>query len=157
MHVLRRYLEYVERQGTASGDATDGLFESPFEVEVATRLADAGYQLDPQVGVSGFRIDLGVRRPGSPSVYLAGIECDGAAYHSSKSARDRDRLREEILRDLGWEIIRVWSTDWFRDPAKETDKLIHALKKLEARPMRFDHEEVLFGASRPESLVRAAA
>ena len=137
-------------QDSASGDPTERPFESPFESEVATRLIDAGYKVDPQVGVSGFRIDLGVRRPSSPSVYLAGVECDGAAYHSSKSARDRDRLREEILRDLGWEIIRVWSTDWFRNPARETDKLIQALVKLERKPMRLAHEELLFGILHPE-------
>ena len=61
---------------------------------------------------------------------LAGIECDGAQYHSSKSARDRDRLREEILNGLGWTILRVWSTDWFENPDEETRKLIVKLKTL---------------------------
>lgn len=66
---------------------------------------------------------IGVRHPQWPHGYILGIECDGAAYHSSKSARDRDRLREEILTNLGWEIYRIWSTDWFGDPRHEADKL----------------------------------
>ena len=100
-----------------------------------------GYKVDLQVGVSrkeerrqNFRIDLGVRHPDHPERFLAGIECDGAAYHSSKSARDRDRLREEVLKSLGWELVRVWSTDWFDNPALETDRLVRKLEELRLRP-----------------------
>ena len=97
--------------------------------------------MDLQVGVSrkeerrqNFRIDLGVRHPDHPERFLAGIECDGAAYHSSKSARDRDRLREEVLNSLGWELVRVWSTDWFDNPALETERLVRKLEELRLRP-----------------------
>jgi hypothetical protein len=82
------------------------------------------------VGVSGYRIDLGVIDPERPGQFLAGVECDGSAYHSSRSARDRDRLREEVLRGLGWTIVRVWSTDWFDDPNRETEKLAKRLQEL---------------------------
>jgi len=78
----------------------------------------------------GYRIDLGVRNADKPTVYLAGIECDGAGYHSSKSARDRDRLRQDCLKKKGWEILRVWSTDWFDDPDGQTDKLASQLEEL---------------------------
>jgi very-short-patch-repair endonuclease len=92
-----------------------------------------GYKVDLQIGVSTFRIDLGVRHPDHPERFLAGIECDGAAYHSSKSARDRDRLREEMLTSFGWAILRVWSTDWFDNPDGETEKLAQKLEELRGR------------------------
>lgn len=96
VRILKRYFEYAERGGYAEVDA-NGKADSDFEVEVARRLSDEGFQVDHQVGVSGFRIDLGVRHPDHPERFIAGVECDGAAYHSSKSARDRDRIREDIL------------------------------------------------------------
>jgi very-short-patch-repair endonuclease len=131
VRALKKYLEYVEARGRALADSTGAVEESVFEREVAARLEARGYTVDRQVGVSGYRIDLGVRHPLHPSRYLAGIECDGAAYHSSKSARDRDRLREEVLRGLGWNILRVWSTDWFHAPGAETDKLAKRLDDLQ--------------------------
>lgn len=76
-----------------------------------------------QVGVGGFRIDLGIRAPDSDR-YVLGVECDGAAYHSSKTARDRDRLRQQVLENLGWNIHRVWSTDWIKDPVREVEKVL---------------------------------
>jgi len=75
-------------------------------------------------------LDIGVKNPLSPNDFIAAIECDGAAYHSTKSARDRDRLRQEILENLGWNIIRIWSTDWFRDPNAELDRVSGELKRL---------------------------
>jgi hypothetical protein len=138
---LKAYLEYAETKGRALAHAAGGEPDSDFEVEVADRLRIRGYKVDLQVGVSrkeerrqNFRIDLGVRHPDHPERFLAGIECDGAAYHSSKSARDRDRLREEVLRSLGWELVRVWSTDWFDNPALETEKLVRKLEELRLRP-----------------------
>src|SRR5262249_3075076 len=80
-----------------------------------------------------FRIDLGIRHPDYPERFLAGVECDGARYHASKSARDRDRLREEVLCGLGWDLVRVWSTDWFDNPARETDKLVKRLEELRSK------------------------
>jgi very-short-patch-repair endonuclease len=109
--------------------------DSDFEIEVAERLRRKDFPVDTQIGVSGYKIDLGVRHPDYPGRFLAGIECDGATYHRSKSARDRDRLREEVLRSLGWDIIRVWSTDWFDNPDAQTDKLVKLLNELRARPI----------------------
>jgi hypothetical protein len=77
---------------------------------------------------------LGVRHPDHPVCYLVGIECDGARYHSSKSARDRDRLREEVLAGLGWQLLRVWSTDWFDNPDLQTERLVKRLEELRHRP-----------------------
>ncbi len=135
VHVLKRYVEYAERQGYAEVRA-DAVADSDFEIEVARRLRVANFQVDYQVGVSGFRIDLGVRHPDHPERFIAGIECDGAAFHSSKSARDRDRLREEILTGLGWNILRVWSTDWFDDPELQTQNILRRIEELRARPVQ---------------------
>src|SRR5208282_2192535 len=134
--VLKRYLEYAETRGRAAVEETGTEPESNFEWEVGQRLRLRGYKLDFQIGVSGYKIDLGVRHPDYPDRFLAGVECDGASYHSSKSARDRDRLREEVLRGLGWEILRVWSTDWFDNPELETNKLAAKLEQLRSGPPR---------------------
>ncbi|TGV63068.1 DUF559 domain-containing protein, partial [Mesorhizobium sp. M00.F.Ca.ET.158.01.1.1] len=76
-----------------------------------------------------------IRHPDHPEMFLAGIECDGAQYHSSKSARDRDRLREEVLRGLGWNVLRVWSTDWFDNPDAQTEKPLKRLEELRTSPI----------------------
>ncbi len=102
--------------------------ESPFEIQVCDSLRDKGYIVHPQVGCSGYRIDLGVIDPERPGRYLLGIECDGANYHRSKTARDRDKLREGILIGLGWTIHRVWSTDWWERPADELARIEAAIE-----------------------------
>lgn len=130
MHVLKRYLEYAERRGRAGIGNPVGRPDTDFEVAVAERLRRAGFEVDYQIGVSGYKIDLGIRSDDRPSRYIVGIECDGITYHSGKSARDRDRLREEVLNALGWKILRVWSTDWFANPQAETRKLVARIVEL---------------------------
>jgi hypothetical protein len=129
---LRDYLEYA-RSGTLS-IAEDNAREpdSDFEVSVMDVLRGRGYEVTPQLGVAGYRIDIAVKHPERPGVYLAAIECDGASYHSALSVRDRDRIRQEILESLGWRgrIWRIWSADWFRAPHQETEKLIQFLDDL---------------------------
>ncbi len=123
--VLKAYLAYAQTGRLEAGVVRDGEQpDSDFEVFVRDRLLAAGYEAVPQVGVAGYRIDLAVRDPRSPATFLLGIECDGASYHSSRSARDRDILRQQVLESLGWTIYRIWSTDWFRDPEGQTRKLI---------------------------------
>ena len=122
--VLRDYLEYARTARLDPGWMSDREPESDFEVSVARGLEAYGYDAVPQVGVSGYFVDLGIRHPDFPGHFLLGIECDGATYHSARSARDRDRLREEVLRGQGWILYRVWSTDWFRDPKGEMRKLV---------------------------------
>ncbi|WP_424862366.1 DUF3320 domain-containing protein [Streptomyces sp. MMS24-I29] len=114
---LKRYLQYAQHGPqvlqTQAADP-DAAPESPFEEEVLDALRGWGYSVQPQVGVAGFRIDMAVRHPAAPGSYALGIECDGAMYHSSRAARDRDRLRESVLSDLGWKLHRIWGTDWYR-------------------------------------------
>lgn len=115
---LKHFLDYAMRGAVAlpgAGCGRIGEHESPFEAAVATALEARGWQLHPQVGVSSFRIDLGVVHPDAPGRYLCGLECDGATYHRSATARDRDLLREQVLKGLGWTLVRIWSTDWWQD------------------------------------------
>lgn len=104
--------------------------DSDFEIAVASTLGSAGFDCVPQVGVAGFFIDIAVRDPGSPGRYLMGIECDGASYHSGKSVRDRDRLRQTILEGLGWRIRRIWSTDWYKNPDAVIQPILRELGSL---------------------------
>jgi len=71
-----------------------------------------------------------VKHPLKPGTFILGIECDGASYHSGRSARDRDRLRQEILVNLGWKIHRIWSTDWFRNRDGEIKRLTRRIEDL---------------------------
>lgn len=122
--VLKAYLAYAQTGRLEAGMETGREPDSDFEVFVRDRLRVAGYDAVPQVGVAGYFIDLAVRDPRSPATFLLGIECDGASYHSCRSARDRDILRQQVLEELGWTIYRIWSTDWFRDPEGQTSKLL---------------------------------
>lgn len=129
---LRNYLEYARTGSLTSIDETGREPDSDFEISVMNVLKLRGYEVTPQLGVAGYRIDIAVKHPDTPGSYLAAIECDGASYHSALSVRDRDRIRQEVLESLGWRgrIWRIWSTDWFRTPRQETDKLICFLENL---------------------------
>ena len=123
---LARYLDYAERGVVALElDVPDspGDAKSPFEEEVLRSLQAMGHDVIPQVGVAGYRIDIGVRHPNEPGRFLLGIESDGAAYHSAKDARSRDRLRQQVLEGLGWRLHRVWSTAWYSDRRGEEHRL----------------------------------
>jgi very-short-patch-repair endonuclease len=133
---LKDFLSFAERGRRALNETVGGSlggYDSPFEQAVARALRDRGWSVNTQIGVSRFRIDLGIVHPDFPGDYVAGVECDGASYHSSASARDRDKVREEILRARGWHIERVWSTDWWIDAASVLDRLHATLeRRLEA-------------------------
>ncbi|WP_082487021.1 DUF3320 domain-containing protein [Methylobacterium sp. Leaf89] len=133
---FKHFLEFADRGSRALAEAfapTGGEVESPFEAAVMAALRAKGWTVHAQIGVSGFRIDLGIVHPDAPGRYLAGIECDGATYHRSATARDRDRLREHVLTDLGWRIRRVWSTAWWSDAAGALAQLDRRLREdLEA-------------------------
>ncbi|WP_198290680.1 AAA domain-containing protein [Methylophilus sp. 5] len=132
---LKAYLDFalngtrvLAKQASPTGREPD----SPFEVAVINALRSKGWDVVPQVGVSGYRIDIAVKNKKKPGSFLLGIECDGATYHSAPSARDRDRLRQLILEGLGWKIHRIWSTDWWFNPEIPMKKLCEKLNELEA-------------------------
>lgn len=126
---LKNFLYYAEHGKLNMNSETGREEESPFEEGVAYALERHGYVVKKQIGSIGFYIDLAIVDPEYPGKYIIGIECDGASYHSSRSARDRDRLRQQILEANGWKLYRVWSTDWFRNPESELKKLILAIEK----------------------------
>ena len=132
---VRQFLEYAEHGSltlSSVPEKTSSVFvyESPLEQEVANEIMALGWSVDTQIGVQRFRVDIGVRHPEYPGKYLAGIECDGATYHSHETARDRDIGRQQILERLGWEIFRVWSTDWFRDKERVLQRVNEFLTSL---------------------------
>lgn len=129
--MLRSLLHFAETGKLGAGSFEGGDFDSPFEEAVARVIREAGFRVHSQVGVSSFRIDIGVINPARPGQYLLGVECDGATYHGARSARDRDRIRQQVLEGLGWRLQRVWSTDWFRNPLKETDRLVAAIREAD--------------------------
>lgn len=125
--VLKRFLDYA-KTGIIEERVTTGLdADSPFEEDVIRVINGLGYIADPQVGTAGFRIDIGVRHPDRPGQYIVAVECDGAAYHSALWARERDRLRQDVLEGLGWRFHRIWSTDWFHRREHEIKRLVEAL------------------------------
>lgn len=144
---LRNYLKYVETGQLEQPGLPGQDVESPFEDSVARALRTRGLEVVPQVGVAGFRVDLGVLDPKNPGRYLLGIECDGATYHSARSARDRDRLRQEVLERLGWRVHRIWSLDWWRNREGELDRLLLAVE--EARLDAATHRHPASGSTGP--------
>ena len=144
---LKVFLDYAENRNLQTdmpiGDDTD----SPFEDAVREFLTSYGYTVNTQVGCAGYRIDLAVVNPAVPGRYLLGIECDGARYHSSPVARDRDRLRQQVLEGLGWTLHRVWSTDWYRNRAETGQRLLEAIKRA-----KLDLPEEVPAIPEPESI-----
>ena len=129
VRALRDYLKFATTGRVPDKDRRTGKQpDSEFEIAVIRMINNLGYQCEPQVGVAGFYIDIGVVNPDRPGEYLIGVECDGATYHSSHSVRDRDRLRQEILESKGWELHRIWSTNWFHSRATEIDRLKRVLQ-----------------------------
>lgn len=137
---LKHYLEFAAKGPASLGAAIRSIsisdYDSDFEMAVAEGLRRLGWTVRTQIGVSKFRVDLGVIHPDAPGTFLAGVECDGATYHSSPCARDRDRIRHIILERLGWRLLRVWSTDWFINPESRLEKLDEDLRALLAEDRR---------------------
>jgi REase_MTES_1575/Protein of unknown function (DUF4011)/AAA domain/Protein of unknown function (DUF3320) len=142
---LRRYLDYATRGLPALAPGTRGDAGSPFEESVIDVIRSWGYALTPRVGAAGYRIDIGIHYPSHPGVYALGVECDGHRYHLAKTARDRDRLREQVLRDLGWNLHRIWGISWYRDRKGEERRLQAAIEHAMAAPVH----GLLGGASTP--------
>jgi transcription elongation GreA/GreB family factor/very-short-patch-repair endonuclease len=129
-YMLKRWLEYSASGMLDGGKQTEREPDSDFELFVAKQIQAMGCEAVPQVGVAGYYVDIGVRHPEWPHGFVLGVECDGASYHSAKSARDRDRLRQEVLERLGWNLHRIWSTDWFNNPQKEVQRLREMIAAL---------------------------
>lgn len=127
VQVLKTYLYYAEHKEFPKNYITEADFDSDFEKAVYNFLINEGYQVAKQVGCAGYKIDLAIVNPENADEYILAIECDGASYHSSSSARERDRLRQNILEGLGWKFHRVWSTDWYYNQANAKEILLKAI------------------------------
>jgi hypothetical protein len=140
-YMLKRWLEYAATGTLEVGEPQEKEPDSDFEIYVINQIRAMGCIAVPQVGVRGYSIDIGVKHPQWEHGFILGVECDGAAYHSSKSARDRDRLRQEVLEGLGWRFHRIWSTDWFNNPAKQAEILRRVIEdrlaELKAKEAQF--------------------
>ena len=140
-YMLKRWLEYSATGTLDVGEPTHKEPDSDLEIFVMDQIRAMGCIPEPQVGVRGYSIDIGVKHPQWAHGYILGVECDGASFHSSKSARDRDGLRQEVLEGLGWRFHRIWSTDWFNNPAKQAEVLrgviSDRLAELKAQEARF--------------------
>lgn len=132
VYAFRLFLQYARTGRLPMADVTGRDHDSVFEEQVANALRARGYEVQAQVGLAGFFIDLAVIDEARPGRFLLGIECDGAAYHSARSARDRDRLRQAVLEEHGWTIYRIWSTDWFQRPKEQLDFLIRRIEAIKA-------------------------
>jgi very-short-patch-repair endonuclease len=136
---LKVFLQYAATGQLALAGISGRDLESPLEEDVYEALTAQGLQVQTQIGIAGFFIDLAVVDPEQPGRYLLGIECDGMSYHHSRSARDRDRLRQSVLESQGWTLLRIWGCDWFRQPRAQTERVLAA---VEAARQRKDAEPV---------------
>ncbi len=133
LEFLKNYLQYASSGGKllSHGELTNETMND-FEADVYDALCSKGIKIVPQVGCSKFRIDLAACHPTQPGKFVLAIECDGATYHSSCTARDRDRLRQQQLENLGWTFHRIWSTDWFMRRDEEVERAVQAFQKAVA-------------------------
>ena len=143
VQTLRLYLDYAEHgpKTLQSVKAREGEFESALDEDVAAEIKKMGYEIVPQVGCSGYRIDIGVVDPVNPGCFLLGVECDGATYKSSSSTRDRDRLREQVLKQLGWRIHHIWSPAWVARRDSEIRRLKEALEQANKQQLEKDTQK----------------
>ena len=121
--VLKRFLQYADTGVLEEHRSVGEDFDSPFEQHVAEAVEAMGHKVEMQIGSAGFKIDLAVRHPEQPGRFMLAIECDGATYHSAVWARERDRMRQEVLENLGWRFHRIWSTDWFYRRGAQLERL----------------------------------
>ena len=133
VELLRQYLEFAASGGAAMGGSLGGEPMNAFEVDIMQRLERRGIPVTPQYGVANYRLDFACGHPEQPGRMVLAIEADGATYHSTPTARDRDRLRQQVLECLGWRFHRIWSTDWFRDPEGQADLALEAWRKAVER------------------------
>ncbi len=156
LRALKKFLDFAENRNLHIFESKSEDIDSPFEDSVYDFLRDHGFDVRKQVGCAGYRVDLAIVSPKFPGRYILGIECDGVKYHSSPVARDRDRLRQQILEGLGWNLYRIWSTDWYRNRADIGRRLLEAVenankigenslnvtRKLQLQPAKPPHKDV---------------
>jgi very-short-patch-repair endonuclease len=149
---LKTFLSFAQSGQLGFAQETGRDPDSVFEEEVAARLTALGYDVTMQIGTAGFFVDLAIADPDRPGRFLLGIECDGAPYHASRSARDRDRLRQSVLEAHGWVLHRIWSTDWFLRPQEEAAKVVQAIEAAKSLWQQRDAEAAASASAAPPEL-----
>jgi very-short-patch-repair endonuclease len=157
LRALKSFLRYAQTRQLEVARETGKGVDSPFETEVLLALQERGYAVEPQVGTAGYFIDLAVKDPERPGRYLLAVECDGAAYHSARSARDRDRLRQGVLEGLGWRFHRIWSTDWFRNRHLALERVVEAIEAARQAPLNTVPAQDALAVTVPHVIERATA
>lgn len=127
VQVLKTYLYYAEHGKFPSNVLEEQKFDSEFEKSVYNFLIKKGYKVEKRVGCSGYRVDLAVLDPNNDDEYILAIECDGTEYNDDASARERDRIRQNMLEGLGWNYHRIWSTEWYHNRQNAKQNLINAI------------------------------
>lgn len=141
LRALKVFLDYAENRKLVSKDIMSSSPSSPLEDAIHSFLTKEGFEVHRQVGCAGFRIELAVVDPEFPEKYLLGISTDGGIYKNTPVARDRDRLQEQILTGLGWQLYRVWSTDWYRNREKVKNNILETIEKLLDKNRRYEELE----------------
>ena len=144
---LKMFLDYAENRNLEIPESMATHTESPFEESVCELLKERGYTVRKQIGCAEYHIDLAVVDPLASDRYLLGIECDGFQYRNAPVARDRDRLRQQVLKGLGWQLHRIWSMDWYRDRVGTVERLLAAIEHAQTVP-----PEVLPTETAPEPI-----
>ena len=156
VELLRQYLEFASSGGTSMGGSLSGEPLNAFELNILRQLERRGIPVVPQYEVAGYRLDFACGHPEKPGQMVLAIEADGAAYHSTPTARDRDRLRQQVLESRGWSFHRIWSTEWFRDPEGQADLALEAwrvaVERADAKDSGLGAGEVGDGPSAEEVL-----
>ena len=134
---FKKYLEFAKRKILPEGKISEHGVDNAFQQWAIDQVNSfPGFSADWEIGVRGYRIDIAVKHENFGNWIMA-VETDGATYHSSIAARDRDLLRQEILEGYGWVFHRIWSTDWLTDPVRVRQTLKSALEarvaQLEAK------------------------
>lgn len=154
--LLRKYINFAingpEVIINEEGESEQLDFDSQFETSVLDFLTSQGFEVVPQVGCAGYRIDLGIKHPENSGVFVLGIECDGASYYSSRTARERDRLRRDVLEMMGWNIYRIWSTDWVKDTENEKQRLLQVIENSISTFSFADDNEASYDEEEYESI-----
>lgn len=144
IYTLKRFLYFAQHGDFLAKDESELVAKTPFEDLVKSSLEEKGYHVRKNVGTAGFYLDLAVIDSKYPDRYILGIQCDGENYAKARSARDRDRLREQVLTNMGWNLYRVWSVSWYRNPARELQALLEAIEEAQGKSLMEDVSEATY-------------
>ena len=127
---LKEFLAFAQHgtRALTEGDIETIKGRESIDAVIASELGKLGYETDTEVGSSSFRIDVAVVDPSDKGRYLLGIVCDGDSYYGAETARDREVCQPDILRGLGWNIVKVWTVDWWEDKETVLKKIVGALE-----------------------------